>query len=205
MKKTPYILSEKPWSNEQVTGHYWPLVECMWSNRSPVSLTCGSGILLNFMISFWNFKVDFFFFDQGDVCVIANAGRLIFEILSVLISAEARVANTDLQWVDMRSGVQGTIWFNGCLSPGCMIYPVTIKLVAKKPSIDDQRVLAGVNIMPGTDAFPVDGLLIPNGRCCSPEDGYEIGIIVNYKGDKYPADTYDEYFEVSIIPGECHM
>ena len=86
-----------------------------------------------------------------------------------------------------------------------MIYPVTIKLVAKKASTDNERVLAGVNIMPGTDGFPVDGLLIPNGKCCSPEYGYEIGITVNYKGNKYPADTYDEYFEVSINPGKCHM
>ena len=47
MMKTPDNILGKAWNNEHNTSHYWPLVECMWSNASWALLTCGSGISIH--------------------------------------------------------------------------------------------------------------------------------------------------------------
>ena len=111
----------------------------------------------------------------------------------MLTSAEARVSRVDLRWVDIDRGVQGTIWFTGCLSDGCMIYPVTIHLVARKGK--ERIVLASVTIMPGLEGFPVDGLLTPNGDRCPRLNRYELGI--NVVSSKYPTGfSQGEYFRI---------
>ena len=120
-----------------------------------------------------------------------------FSNFFVLVSGEVRVSRTTFKWVRLQNEAQlrGKIWFTSCfsLSPHstCMVYPVTIKFVARKEGKEDVE-LASVTIMPARDSFPVDGLL-GSARALWLVESWELGIRVNCKGNKINSD--DEYYE----------
>ena len=166
-------------SNVQFLGQNWRILQLFYLTFTKLPVATGMGIIFSIQA-------------KPRVSLFPD-----FSNFFVLVSGEVRVSRTTFKWVRHKNEAQlrGKIWFTSCfsLSPHstCMVYPVTIKFVARKEGKEDVE-LASVTIMPARDSFPVDGLL-GSARALWLVESWELGIRVNCKGNKINSD--DEYYE----------
>ena len=122
---------------------------------------------------------------------------LLIFFFNIFFAVQVKVLDHNLALVPGR-GIEGKVWFKGCLERRCLTYPVWLDLSVL--SENGAKTVKTGSIRPGLEPFPVNGLLE---RTCANSVNDLVTVHVKYgPGSSYPygEDLKSKFTSVSAYP-----